>query len=91
LLVFECMANETPLVATAIGGVPDVVEHGRTGLLVPRRDPVALAHGLISLLTDPDRRARMAAAAKDALRGYTIDATAARFAALYDSLVPSRL
>jgi len=91
LLVFECMANETPLVATAIGGVPDVVEHGRTGLLVPRRDPVALAHGLISLLTDPDRRARMAAAAEDALRGYTIDATAARFAALYDSLVPSRL
>ncbi len=89
LLVFECMANETPLVATAIGGVPDVVEHGRTGLLVPRRDPVALAHGLISLLTDPDRRARMAAAGRDALRRYTIDVIAARFAALYDTLVPS--
>lgn len=89
LLVFECMANETPLVATAVGGVPDAVEHGRTGLLVPRRDPDALAQALISLLTDPERRARMAAAAKNALRGYTIDATAARFAALYDSLVPS--
>jgi len=90
LLVFECMANQTPLVATAIGGVPDVVEDGRTGVLVPRRDPDALADGLIGLLTDPERRARMAAAAKDALRGYTIDATAGRFAALYDSLVPAR-
>jgi glycosyltransferase involved in cell wall biosynthesis len=87
LLVFECMANDTPLVATAIGGVPDVVEHGRTGLLVPRRDPEALAQGLISLLADPVRRARMAAAAKDALRRYTIDATAARFAALYETLI----
>ena len=87
LLVFECMANETPLVATAIGGVPDVVEHGRTGLLVPRRDPDALAAGLISLLTGHEQRARMAAAGRDALRRYTIDVIAARFAALYDTLV----
>lgn len=86
LLVFECMANGTPLVATAVGGVPDVVEHERTGLLVRRRDPEALAHGLISLLTDPSRRAMMAAAARDGLRRYTIEAVAARFAALYDTL-----
>ena len=81
------MANNTPLVATAVGGVPDVVEHGRTGLLVPRRDPDALAAGLISLLTDHEQRARMAAAARDNLRRYTIDVIAARFAALYDTLV----
>lgn len=87
LLVFECMANNTPLVATAVGGVPDVVQHGRTGLLVPRRDPDALAAGLISLLTDHEQRARIAAAARDALRRYTIDVIAARFAALYDTLV----
>jgi glycosyltransferase involved in cell wall biosynthesis len=87
LLAFECMANDTPLVATAIGGVPDVVEHGRTGLLVPRRDPDALARALISLLADPERRARIAAAAKDGLHRYTIEATASRFAALYETLV----
>ncbi len=87
LLVFECMANNTPLVATAVGGVADVVQHGRTGLLVPRRDPDALAAGLISLLTDHEQRARMAAAARDNLRRYTIDVIAARFAALYDTLV----
>lgn len=86
LLVFECMANDTPLVATSVGGVPDVIEHERTGLLVPRRDPAALARGLISLLADPARRAAMAAAGRDVLRLYTIDAVAARFASLYDSL-----
>jgi glycosyltransferase involved in cell wall biosynthesis len=87
LLVFECMANRTPLVATAVGGVPDVIENERTGLLVPRRDPNALARALISLLTDPARRAAIADAAKDRLRHYTIDATAERFAALYETLV----
>ena len=89
LLMFECMANGTPLVATCVGGVPDVIEHGRTGLLVPRRDPTALAQGLISLLTDPARRAAIATAAQERVRDYTIDVTAARFAALYDTLVPS--
>lgn len=87
LLVFECMANQTPLVATAVGGVPDVVDDGRTGVLVPRRDVAALADGLIGLLTDAERRSRMAAAAREALGRYTIDATAARFADLYDSLM----
>lgn len=86
LLAFECMANGTPLVATAVGGLPDVVDHGRTGLLVPRRDPAALAGALVELLSDPARREAMAAAAGEALPGYTIDATAARFASLYDTL-----
>jgi glycosyltransferase involved in cell wall biosynthesis len=86
LLVFECMANDAPLVATTVGGIPDVVQNTVTGLLVPRRDPAAMARGLIELLTHPERRAAMAAAARRALQGYTIDAVAARFASLYDSL-----
>ena len=87
LLVFECMANETPLVATSVGGVPDVIEHDRTGVLVPRRDAGALARGLIGLLSDPGRRAAMAAAGLEALSRYTIDATAARFASLYETVL----
>jgi glycosyltransferase involved in cell wall biosynthesis len=80
------MANGTPLVATAVGGVPDVIEHERTGILVRRRDPEALASGLIGLLTDPPRRAAIAAAARDLLHRYTIDAITGRFVELYDSL-----
>jgi glycosyltransferase involved in cell wall biosynthesis len=87
LLVFECLANDTPMVATTVGGVPDVIEHERTGLLVPRRDPAALASGLIRLLTEPERRLAMAAAGREVLRRYTIDVIAGRFGSLYDSLV----
>jgi glycosyltransferase involved in cell wall biosynthesis len=87
LLVFECMANSTPLVATNVGGIPDVVEDGRTGLLVPRRDPQALADAIVSLLSDPARRAAIGAAAHARLADFTIDAIAARFGELYETLV----
>jgi glycosyltransferase involved in cell wall biosynthesis len=87
LLVFECMANGTPLVSTNVGGVPDVLEHDRTGLLVPRRDPAALAQGLVSLLIDEPRRAAMAQAGRELLSRFTISAVASRFATLYDSVL----
>lgn len=87
LLVFECMANGLPLVATAVGGVPDVLQDGVTGVLVPRRDPGALARGLIGLLRDPARRTSMAQASRAALRDYRIEAVAERFGGLYESLL----
>jgi len=52
LAVMEYMAAGLPVVATAVGGVPRLVDHGRTGLLVPRRDPQALAEALERLLDD---------------------------------------
>lgn len=86
LVTYECMANRTPLVATAVGGLPDVVEDGRTGLLVARRDPSALAAAVTSLLLDPVKRERIAVAAADRLDSFTIEAAVRRFAALYESL-----
>lgn len=88
LLMFECMANGTPLVATAVGGIPDIVENGHTGILVPRRDPEALARALADLLTNPSRREAIAAAARERLPQYTMAETAHRFIALYDTLLP---
>ena len=87
LFAFECMANHTPLVATAVGGLPDVIEDGRTGLLVPRRDPDALAAALAGLLTDAPRRERLASAALARLDEFRIDAIVERFATLYETLV----
>ena len=86
LVVYECMANRAPLVATAVGGIPDIVQDGHTGVLVPRRDPSALAAALVGLLTDPVTRERIADAAADRLDEFTIEAAAQRFAALYETL-----
>ncbi len=52
LAILEAMALRRPVVATAVGGVPEMVDSGKTGLLVPPRDPVALGNAIALLLTD---------------------------------------
>ncbi len=52
LVLLEAMALRRPVVATSVGGVPEMIEDGHTGLLVPPRDPDALAHAIVRLLTD---------------------------------------
>jgi glycosyltransferase involved in cell wall biosynthesis len=57
--VIEAMAAAKPVVATRVGGVPDLVENGVSGLLVEPGDAAALAHSMLALLADPDRAHRM--------------------------------
>jgi len=87
LFVFECMANGTPLVATDVGAIGDVVQSGVNGVLVPPRRPDALADALASLLVDRDRCAALASAAAKNVGTYSIEASAKRFADLYEELV----
>ncbi len=63
--VLEAMAAGLPVVATAVGGTPELVVDGVTGLLVPPADPNALAWALASLLRDPDRRQCMGGAGRE--------------------------
>jgi glycosyltransferase involved in cell wall biosynthesis len=86
LVVFECMANRTPLVATAVGGLRELVEDGRSGLLVPPRQPQAMADALARMLSDPSLREQMATTAAKRLQEFTIEHIAARFASLYEKL-----
>jgi len=88
LFAFECMAAGTPLVATAVGGLPELVDDGHSGLLVPPRRPDELANALIGLLLDPERRKALAAQAALRLHSFTIEKIASRFAELYESLIP---
>ncbi len=86
----EAVANGTALVATAVGGIPDLFEHERSAILVPPRDPDALAAAISRLLLDPEARRQMAEAARVRLAGLTIDAVAERFGELYEALLEER-
>jgi len=66
----EAMAHGKPVVASAVGGLANLVEHGRTGLLVEPGDVDGLRDAIETLLADPDRRARMGAAARERIRAY---------------------
>ncbi len=64
----EAMAHGRPVVATAVGGLTDAVEHGVTGLLVPPRDAAALRTALERLLGDAELRGRLGAAGREKAR-----------------------
>jgi len=87
LFVFECMAHEVPLVATDVGGLRDAIEDGRTALLVPARDPVALAEKLSRLVDDGELRRRLAGAAARRLDDFTMQRAVERVGILYDQLL----
>ena len=68
LNVLEAMAAGVPIVATDVGGTGEAIEDGSSGLLVPARDPGALADALAALLTDPARAAALGAEARERQR-----------------------
>ncbi|MFE5342827.1 glycosyltransferase, partial [Isoptericola sp. NPDC056578] len=65
LKVYEYLAAGLPVVASAVGELPGVLEHGRVGVLVPPGDAAALADTLVALARDDDRRAALGARARE--------------------------
>jgi glycosyltransferase involved in cell wall biosynthesis len=65
--LIEALAAARPVVSTRVGGVPNVVQDGESGVLVPPRDPAALAKGVLALLRDPERAARYGLAGRRAV------------------------
>jgi starch synthase len=83
----EAMACETAVVASRVGGIPEVVAGSETGLLVPPDDPASLADALNTLVRDPGRAAAMGRAGRErAVTEFSWDAVAAQTAALYAEL-----
>jgi glycosyltransferase involved in cell wall biosynthesis len=64
LAILEAMSASVPVVATTVGGIPEEVESGATGLLVPPRDPASLGAALVRLLRDRELRASFGAAGR---------------------------
>ena len=91
IVPLEAMASGVPVVATAVGGHLDSVVDGVTGLLVPPREPAALAAALRSLLADPARRRALGeAGAARARRLYGFDRIAASTRRVYADVAAAR-
>ena len=83
------MGCQTPVVASDAGGLPEVVEGGVTGLIVPRGDSGALATAIGTLLADPARRVAMGRAGRErALRLFDWDRTAEQLERIYAEVLP---
>jgi colanic acid/amylovoran biosynthesis glycosyltransferase len=65
VVLMEAMASGVPVVASRISGIPELVDDGQSGLLVPPGDPRSLAQAIDLLRSDPDRRMRLAAAGRE--------------------------
>lgn len=91
LVLPEAMALERAIVATTAGGIPEIVEDGVTGLLVPPASPEALADAIATLLKDPDRRRRMGVAGRRRVeQHFRFEAMMRRYEDLYDELLAAR-
>ena len=90
-VVLEAMASGLPVIATEVGGLPEVVEHGRTGLLVPSRNADALANALSLLLSDEKIRAAFGReGAKRARHCYSNSRMVREYERIFERLLKTR-
>ena len=88
--LLESMACDTPVVASAVGGIPDVIESGVDGLLYPQGDAEALTSALTQMLCDPTGRERMADKGRAKIEAqYSAAAVARAYESLYDKVATS--
>lgn len=86
--VLEALVMGKPVIASRVGGLPDLIDHGGNGLLVAPASPSALAHAACSLLWDPVRLRRMAAAARRSVgRQFSAQAMVEAIDRLYDTVL----
>jgi phosphatidylinositol alpha-mannosyltransferase len=87
IVLVEAMAAGLPVVASDIAGYREVVRDGRDGVLVPPRDPIAVAEAVNDLLDDPAAANRMGEAARERARRYSWDVVAGDLVAVYAEAV----
>ncbi|MBI3800475.1 MAG: glycosyltransferase family 4 protein [Deltaproteobacteria bacterium] len=89
-VLVEAMALGKALVASSVGGIPDLVQEGKNGLLVPPADPPRLAQAIISLLTDKSRREQMGAKGQHLAPAFSAEVMLEKIEKLYQDLLACR-
>jgi glycosyltransferase involved in cell wall biosynthesis len=85
LTILEAMALSRPVVASNVGGIPEVIQDGATGLLVPPRDPEALAAAIVRILTDHPLADTLARAGHDLVHDrFCLELMVKEIEAIYD-------
>lgn len=88
LVLLEAMAAGKPVIGTKVGGIPEIIEDGVTGLLVPPRSPDDLAQAIISILQDPDLTHRMGATGRERVKArFSLERCVAEVQKIYEELV----
>jgi len=82
----EALYVGTPVVATTVGGIPEIVDDGVDGVLVPPADDEALANAIAGLLNDPERRARMAGGGREKVTSrFSFETMVREYESIYDA------
>lgn len=89
--LLDAQALGVPIVATRVGGIPDVVADGATGRLVPARDPHAMAAAIVQALREPGLRHEWSEAARRSVQAFRIEATVERTRSEYRKVLEGRL
>jgi glycosyltransferase involved in cell wall biosynthesis len=89
-VLVEAMAAGLPIVASSVGGIPDLVEDGKNGLLVPSKDAAALEKAICDLLAIKKKRNQMGKAGKKMCRPYGSEAMVKQIDDLYTELLEKR-
>lgn len=88
ITILESMSFGLPVVATRVGGNPELVEDGRTGLLVPPKDPEAFTAAVVRLLRDPDLRMALGREGRRRVRSeFSLPQVARRYSKLYEEVL----
>lgn len=89
VVFLEAFASGTPIIASRVGGIPDVIKHEESGILVSPRNPDELSNAITRLLNDSKLRIKIAEAGNSVVREiYDWDSISIRFRELYDTVLP---
>lgn len=89
--ILDALMASRPIVASRAGGIPEIIEHGKTGLLVPPREHVSLANAIVELLQNPRTASTLASAGCEAAQArFTVGKMVEGTIAVYENLVKDR-